>query len=202
MPARCRFFSRIRLFRLLKKFQAKSASARHRICAECYQKHSKHHPTPITPSSPQTLPRGSHSGMPTTSSIAAKAPPLCPIRSRKPLSRVSWQRIFDRAEPVHALVASLQTPEGKQFVGLMHDLFHRSPTRLNDVRYLQDLIAPSLPLASRPAHRRRAHSSRVCRRCTASQQPRLLDHPNHQHQRPLYDKLANHAGFIVYSHEL
>jgi GNAT superfamily N-acetyltransferase len=76
----------------------------------------------------------------TTPSMAAKAPPSCPIRSRKPLSRVSLQRFLDSGEPVHALVASLQTPEGEQLVGLVHYLFHRSTTRLNNVCYLQDLI--------------------------------------------------------------
>jgi hypothetical protein len=89
--------------------------------------------------------------------MAAKASPPCPNRSRKPLSSVSLQRFFDKDEPVHAFVASLQTPEGEQLVGLVHDLFHRSTTRLSDVCYLQDLIAPPLPRASRQAHRRRAH---------------------------------------------
>jgi GNAT superfamily N-acetyltransferase len=53
--------------------------------------------------------------------------------------------LFNKDEPVHAFVASLQTPEGEQLVGLVHDLFHRSTTRLNDVCYLQGLIALPLP---------------------------------------------------------
>jgi hypothetical protein len=87
----------------------------------------------------------------TTPSMAAQAPPPCLIRSRKPLSTFSLQRFFEKDAPVHAFVASLQTPEGEPLVGLVHDLFHRSTTRLNHVCYLQDLIAQPLPRASRPA---------------------------------------------------
>jgi GNAT superfamily N-acetyltransferase len=53
----------------------------------------------------------------------------------------TWERFFDAAEPVHALVAA----EEGRVVGLAHYLYHRSTTRLHDVCYLQDLFtAPRL----------------------------------------------------------
>lgn len=51
-------------------------------------------------------------------------------------TQVTWQRFFDPAEPVFALVAEI---DGK-LVGLAHYLFHRSTTRVGPVCYLQDLF--------------------------------------------------------------
>jgi GNAT superfamily N-acetyltransferase len=57
------------------------------------------------------------------------------------ITQTTWERFFDPAEPVHALVAE----EEGRVVGLVHYLYHRSTTRLRDVCYLQDLFtAPSL----------------------------------------------------------
>jgi GNAT superfamily N-acetyltransferase len=63
------------------------------------------------------------------------------------ITQATWQRFFASSEPVHALVATTQDAssqgESEQLVGLVHYLFHRSTTRLNDVCYLQDLfVAP------------------------------------------------------------
>ena len=52
------------------------------------------------------------------------------------ITAATWARFFNPAEPVHALVAV----QGERVVGLAHDLFHRSTTRLNDVCYLNDLF--------------------------------------------------------------
>ena len=109
----------------------------------------------------------------------------------------TWDRFFDPAEPVHALVAT----QGADLVGLAHFLFHRSTTRLADVCYLQDLftagqvrgrgIGRQLIAAVYDAARR-AGSSRVYWQTRADNEP----------GRALYDKVAEHQGFIVYSHEL
>src|SRR3569833_1692109 len=52
------------------------------------------------------------------------------------ITESTWQRFFNPAEPVHALVAA----NGPRVVGLAHYVFHRSTTRLSDVCYLQDLF--------------------------------------------------------------
>src|ERR1044072_6880447 len=48
----------------------------------------------------------------------------------------TWTRFFDGAEPVYGLVAER---DGK-IVGIVHYLFHRSTTLLNDICYLQALF--------------------------------------------------------------
>jgi GNAT superfamily N-acetyltransferase len=115
----------------------------------------------------------------------------------EPITAATWERFFSPNEPVHALVAEYQG----RIVGLAHYLFHRSTTRLNDVCYLQDLftdealrgkgIGRSLVLAVYEAARR-AGSSRVYWQTQAT---------NHA-GRALYDKIAQHKGFIVYGLEL
>ena len=113
------------------------------------------------------------------------------------ITQATWDRFHNQTEPVHALVAV----EGTLVVGLVHYLFHRSTTRLNEVCYLQDLftrpshrglrIAPKL-IEAVYAAAREAGSSRVYWQTQAT----------NASGRALYDKVAHHAGFIVYSHEL
>jgi GNAT superfamily N-acetyltransferase len=52
------------------------------------------------------------------------------------ITEVTWRRFFDPAEPMFAAVADL---DGK-IVGLVHYLYHRSTTAIQDVCYLQDLF--------------------------------------------------------------
>ncbi|MDE2448518.1 MAG: GNAT family N-acetyltransferase [Gammaproteobacteria bacterium] len=113
------------------------------------------------------------------------------------ITRATWERFFDATEPVHALVAE----EEGRVVGLVHYLYHRSTTRLRDVCYLQDLFtAPALRGRGIGRHlinavydaARTAGCSRVYWQTQVTNQP----------GRALYDKVAEHRGFIVYSHEL
>lgn len=52
------------------------------------------------------------------------------------ITEVTWRRFFDPDEPVFGAVAE---SEGR-VVGLVHYLFHRSTTTVEDVCYLQDLF--------------------------------------------------------------
>jgi GNAT superfamily N-acetyltransferase len=99
---------------------------------------------------------------------------------------------------VHALVAVSQDD---QIVGLVHYLFHRSTTRLNDVCYLQDLFTVTAMRGQGVGRRlieavydeaRKAGSSRVYWQTQESNRT----------ARALYDKLAQFGGFVVYAHEL
>jgi GNAT superfamily N-acetyltransferase len=113
------------------------------------------------------------------------------------ITAATWERFFNPGEPVRAWVAQHQD----QLVGLAHYLFHRSTTRLHDVCYLQDLftvehlrgkgIGRALILAVYEAARQ-AGCSRVYWQTQAS----------NVKGRALYDKVAEHKGFIVYAHEL
>jgi GNAT superfamily N-acetyltransferase len=113
------------------------------------------------------------------------------------VTQATWERFFNPAEPVHALVAL----DGPVLVGLVHYLYHRSTTRLHDVCYLQDLF-------TLPAHRGRgvgrALISAVCAEARAAGSTRVYwqTHTTNQAGRLLYDQVGQHAGFIVYAHDL
>ena len=113
------------------------------------------------------------------------------------ITQATWERFFAASEPVHALVAE----ESGRIVGLAHFLFHRSTTRLNDVCYLQDLFTTEqlrgvgvgrLLIQAVYEAARQAGSSRVYWQTQSSNQA----------GRALYEKVAQHLGFIVYSQEL
>lgn len=121
------------------------------------------------------------------------------------ITQATWQRFFDSGEPVHALVATARDASSQagseQLVGLVHYLFHRSTTRLHDVCYLQDLFVA-------PEHRGQRIAADLIAAVYAAAGERgssrvyWTTQTTNTSGRALYDKLAKHAGFIVYSHEL
>ena len=109
----------------------------------------------------------------------------------------TWKRFLDPAESVHGLVAV----SGNEIVGLAHYLFHRSTTRLTDVCYLQDLFTA-------PAMRGRGIATQLieavydlARKAGATRVYWQTQETN-QTARAVYDKLATHNGFIVYTQEI
>jgi GNAT superfamily N-acetyltransferase len=113
------------------------------------------------------------------------------------ITAATWQRFLDPAEPVHALVAVNQD----QIVGLTHYLFHRSTTRLTDVCYLQDLFTvPSM--RGLGIARQLIVTVYDLARAAAATRVYWQTQENNRVARVLYDKLAKHHGFIVYTHEL
>lgn len=115
----------------------------------------------------------------------------------EPITQATWERFFDAAEPVHALVAER---EGRA-VGLAHYLYHRSTTRLRDVCYLQDLF--TLPeLRGLGIGRRLIQGVYDAARTAGCSRVYWQTQVTNQPGRALYDKVARHQGFIVYSHEL
>lgn len=112
------------------------------------------------------------------------------------ITELTWERFFDPGEPVYCLVAV----EGAAVVGLTHYLFHRSTTRAADVCYLQDLF-------TLPTHRGKGVGrmlieavAKAARRAGSSRVYWQTKVDNHT-ARALYDKVAEHAGFIVYSRD-
>jgi GNAT superfamily N-acetyltransferase len=112
------------------------------------------------------------------------------------ITQATWQRFFDSNEPVFALVAE----RDGQIVGLVHYLFHRSTNLLQPTCYLQDLF--TVP-AERGRGIGRALIEAVCERAKAAGSKRVYWHTQDTNTagRMLYDKVAKHAGFIVYSRE-
>jgi GNAT superfamily N-acetyltransferase len=115
----------------------------------------------------------------------------------EPITAATWERFFDPAEPVHALVAV----QGADVVALVHYLFHRSTTRLHDVCYLQDLFTA-------PSHRGRGIGRQLIEavydaaRAAGSSRVYWQTHHTNTAGRALYDQVAAHVGFIIYGKEL
>src|SRR6185312_787281 len=113
------------------------------------------------------------------------------------ITHVTWERFFDAAEPVHALVA---VEEGN-LVGLVHYLYHRSTTRLHDVCYLQDLFTAAA-LRGLGIGRHLIHAVYDAASAAGCSRVYWQTQVTNQAGRALYDKVGTHHGFIVYSHEL
>ncbi|MDB5865273.1 MAG: family N-acetyltransferase [Betaproteobacteria bacterium] len=113
------------------------------------------------------------------------------------ITQVTWQRFFDPSEPVFALVAEA---EGR-LVGLTHYLFHRSTTRIELTCYLQDLFTAE---AERGAGVGRSLIQGVYKDAKAAGISRVYWHTQESNApgRHLYDTVARHLGFIVYTHDM
>ncbi len=113
------------------------------------------------------------------------------------ITDATWQRFFDPNEPVFALVAE----RGGVLLGLTHYLFHRSTTRIELTCYLQDLF--TLP-AERGLGVGRALIDGVSKAARGAGVKRLYwqTHETNAAGQRLYDQVAQHLGFIVYSRDL
>ena len=112
------------------------------------------------------------------------------------ISDVLWQRLFDPAEPVFALVAE----QDGQVVGLVHFLFHRSTTRIEPVCYLQDLFT-SPEVRGRGVGRSLIEGVYAQARDAGAKRVYWQTREDNAAARRLYDQVAQHIGFIVYSHD-
>ncbi len=113
------------------------------------------------------------------------------------ITQATWARFFDPSEPVFALVAE----SNGALLGLSHYLFHRSTTRKELTCYLQDLFTAP---AARGQGVGRSLIEGVYEASKAAGIKRVYwqTHESNTAGRLLYDKLAQHAGFIVYGHEV
>jgi GNAT superfamily N-acetyltransferase len=113
------------------------------------------------------------------------------------ITDATWKRFFDPAEPVYALVAE----ERGRIVGIVHYLFHLSTTRIEGVCYLQDLFTEK---GQRGRGVGRALILGVYQQASARGVKRVYWQTQESNTagRQLYDKVATHDGFIVYSRNL
>jgi len=109
------------------------------------------------------------------------------------VTHLTWERFFDEAEPVHALVAE----RSGQLLGLTHYLFHRSTISAEPVCYLQDLFTIG---AARGKGVGSALIEEVYRRAKAAGASRVYwqTHETNATAMRLYDKVAEKSGFVVY----
>jgi len=113
------------------------------------------------------------------------------------ITETTWRRFLDPAEPVYALVAEV---DGR-VVGLTHYIFHRNTTRIELTCYLQDLFTSP---AERGRGIGRALIEGVYQQARSAGIHRVYwqTHETNAAGRLLYDKVAKHLGFIVYSYEV
>ena len=109
------------------------------------------------------------------------------------ITRTTWQRFLDPAEPMQALVAE----RSGTLVGLAHIIFHRSTTLIEPTCYLQDLFTAQAVRGQGIGRRlieavydraRRAGASRVY----------WQTHETNTTAMRLYDQVAERSGFIIY----
>jgi GNAT superfamily N-acetyltransferase len=117
------------------------------------------------------------------------------------ITQTLWQRLFDPAEPVFCLVAELAAPSGARLVGLAHYLFHRSTTRIGLTCYLQDLFTAK-EARNLGVGRALIQATYDAARTAGSSRVYWQTQTSNTTGRALYDKVAKHAGFIVYSQEM
>jgi len=109
------------------------------------------------------------------------------------ITETTWQRFLDDDELVHALVAE----RGDALVGLAHYLFHRSTILVEPTCYLQDLYTSE---AERGSGIGAALIAAVCERARAAGASRVYwqTHESNATAMRLYDRVAEHSGFVVY----
>jgi GNAT superfamily N-acetyltransferase len=113
------------------------------------------------------------------------------------ITQRTWQRFCDPNEPVHALVAERDA----RLVGLVHYIFHRSTTLLNDICYLQDLFTDQ---SCRGEGVGRALIEAVYERACRAGSARVYwqTHESNARAMVLYNDVASRSGFLVYRKEL
>lgn len=113
------------------------------------------------------------------------------------ITRTTWARFLDEAEPMYALVAE----RNRRLVGFTHYLFHRSTTQNELVCYLRDLFTEE---GLRGEGIGRALIEGVYERARAAGPNRVYwqTHETNVTAMRLYDKVARRSGFIVYDKDL
>jgi GNAT superfamily N-acetyltransferase len=113
------------------------------------------------------------------------------------ITRVTWDRFFDPAEPVHALVAE----RDGVLIGLVHYLFHRTTIMIMPTCYLNDLFTS---VEARGGGVGKALIEAVYARAHAAGSTRVYwsTHETNETARRLYDHVAQKSGFILYRQDV
>ena len=113
------------------------------------------------------------------------------------ITQSTWSRFFDAYEPVHALVAE----SSGELLGLVHYIFHRTTIQIAPTCYLQDLFTAE---AARGHGVGRALIAAVYARASEAGTGRVYWHTHETNKTAmqLYDKVAEHSGFVVYRKQL
>ena len=109
------------------------------------------------------------------------------------VTRTTWERFLDPAEPVHALVYE---SEG-ELRGLTHYIFHRSTISIPPICYLQDLFTVE-HLRGRGVGRSLIEAVAARAREAGSERLYWQTHETNHTAMRLYNAVAERSGFNVY----
>ena len=109
------------------------------------------------------------------------------------ITQITWARFFDGCEPMRAMVAE----QDGGLIGLVHLILHRSTISIRPVCYLQDLFTHE---SARGKGVGRALIDAVYAYAAEAGCSRVYWHTHHTNATAmqLYDKIAEHSGFVVY----
>ena len=109
------------------------------------------------------------------------------------VTRMTWQRLLDPAEPMHCAVAEVDGA----LAGMVHYIYHRSCWTKGDYCYLQDLYAVE---AQRGRGIGRALIEHVYAAAAEHGAARVwwLTHESNLTAMQLYDRIADKSGFVQY----
>jgi GNAT superfamily N-acetyltransferase len=113
------------------------------------------------------------------------------------VTRTTWTRFFDEAEPVFALVAE----DDGRLVGLTHFLFHRSTTMVEQLCYLLDLFTDQA-LRGRGVGRALIEGVYTAARAAGSTRVYWQTHETNATAMRVYDQVAARSGFVVYRQDI
>jgi GNAT superfamily N-acetyltransferase len=109
------------------------------------------------------------------------------------ITRSTWERFHNPAEPVWGLVAD----DGTALLGLVHYLFHRSTTMAENTCYLQDLFtAPEA--RGRGVGRALIEAVYAAAKDAGSLRVYWHTHETNSAAMALYDQVAEKPGFVMY----
>jgi GNAT superfamily N-acetyltransferase len=109
------------------------------------------------------------------------------------ITRTVWNRFFDAAEPMHAIVAE----EDDMLLGLAHYLYHRSTISIGPSCYLLDLF-PRAAARGRGVGRALIEAVYAVARAAGSPRVYWQTHETNAGAMRLYDQVAERSGFLVY----
>jgi GNAT superfamily N-acetyltransferase len=113
------------------------------------------------------------------------------------VTEVTWARLLDPDEAMGALVAEVDG----EVAGLCHHLFHRSTWAVGPYCYLEDLfVAPEARGSG--AGRALIEATAEVARAAGAEKLYWQTHTANATARALYDRVARHAGHLVYELDL